>query len=283
MALPTWLVPRSGWRFLLRLCIYYGLIVAGVYLIQDRMLYAPTRVEPRQLAREAQARGYRLWPGAGVEYRGLLAEPLAGEVAGTVVVFHGNAGSAGDRSYFADALTLRGLRVLLAEYPGYGPRSGRLGEAALVPDALVTLEVLHREFGSPLYLFGESLGAGVSGAVAARTQVPIRGIVLVTPWDSLPALAQQKLWFLPARWLARDRYDSRRNLAGYPGPVALLRAEQDQIIPARRSLELHRSLPEPKRIWVFQGRDHNNWPAEVGAAWWDEVLEFLSRTDPSGA
>ncbi len=108
-------------------------------------------------------------------------------------------------------------------------------------------------------------------------------IALVTPWDSLPALAQQKLWFLPARWLARDSYDSMRNLAGYPGPVALLRAEQDRIIPARRSLELYRSLPEPKRIWVFQGRGHNDWPAEAEAAWWNEVLEFLSRTDPSGA
>ena len=50
---------------------------------------------------------------------------------GTAIVFHGNAGHAGHRAYYARALTPLGLRVILAEYPGYGPRAGQPGEQAL--------------------------------------------------------------------------------------------------------------------------------------------------------
>jgi hypothetical protein len=37
------------------------------------------------------------------------------------------------------ALTPLGLRVILAEYPGYGPRPSTLSERSMVPDAAETI------------------------------------------------------------------------------------------------------------------------------------------------
>ena len=72
-----------------------------------------------------RASGLALWPaGTNVEdHQGLIATPDSAPRA-TVIVFHGNAGSAVQRRYYRDALTPLGYRVLLAQYPGYG---GRLG------------------------------------------------------------------------------------------------------------------------------------------------------------
>lgn len=53
-----------------------------------------------------------------------------------MIVFHGNAGAAIDRSYYVDALTPLGYRVVLAEYPGYGGRSGQPREKVFVADAI---------------------------------------------------------------------------------------------------------------------------------------------------
>lgn len=256
-----------------RAAIYAAVIVASMYFLQDRLLYHPGGESLPEVMRLAQARQLAPWPDA-IAYRAWLAEP-AGPARGTVVVFHGNAGLALHRSYYADALTRRGLRVLLAEYPGYGARPGRVGEASLTADGALTLRRAHAAFGEPLYLFGESLGAGVAAAVAAARPVPVAGVALITPWATLPDLAQSIYWFLPARWLVRDRYDNVANLAAFGGPVAVVIAERDEIVPAAHGARLYDAIGTPKRRWVLAGAGHNDWPVQPEAPWWDEVLAFL--------
>lgn len=131
-------------------------------MFQDRLLYFPAKAAVAEMV----SGGLRAWA-AAQDFRGLVAEPV-GSVRGTVIVFHGNAGHAGHREYYATALTRLGLRVILAEYPGYGPRDGAVGERHLVDAAEQTIELAHRLHGPPLLLIGESLGAGVAAAAGAR-------------------------------------------------------------------------------------------------------------------
>jgi len=106
-------------------------------------------------------------------------------------------------------------------------------------------------------------------------------VLLITPWDTLPDLAQSLYWFLPARGFIRDRYDNVGNLRQWAGPLAVVAAEQDEIIPSRNARRLFDSLACPKRLWVLPGVGHNNWPAAVGERWWGDVMGFLSA--PSAA
>jgi pimeloyl-ACP methyl ester carboxylesterase len=101
------------------------------------------------------------------------------------------------------------------------------------------------------------------------------GVVLLTPWDSLPNLAQKLYRFLPARLLVKDRYNNQENLQGYKGPVAILMAEQDEIIPGSLTKHLYESLPGIKKLWVFPHAGHNSWPTEPDEPWWAEVIGFL--------
>ena len=309
--------PWSPRRPLLRLSLVpllvgYLALMGFMTLTQDQLLYRPDP-SPPSTGNMSARRGPALatWPeGEGAAFRGYVrapagkveaaANPVAALVRaprdsdttpsaplnttaprGTVLVFHGNAGSARDRAYYLPALEPLGVRVVLAEYPGYGGRPGQPSEAGLVADGRETLRQVRAAYGDPVWVWGESLGAAVAAQVGADPAGPATGVFLITPWDNLPDLAQSLYWYLPARWLVRDAYDSRAALQGYRGPIGVLIASQDQIIPPVQGQRLYAALPGPKRQWLFPTADHNSWPAGAGAGWWREALEWLMAAGDS--
>jgi alpha-beta hydrolase superfamily lysophospholipase len=262
------------WKTLLYASLVYVALCALTFLLQRAMLYLPdkTRLSPG----EAAAVGLRQWP-SPADYRGFTSLDEPADARGTVVVFHGNAGTAYHRDFYVAALSRLGLRVVLAEYPGYGGRDGRPSEDALVGDALETIRLARRDYGDPLYLWGESLGSGVVCAAVARSEVPVAGLVLFLAWDSLADLAQTHYRYLPARWLVLDRYDNVANLRGYRGRVAVVLAGDDEVVPVRHGRRLYEALTTDKKLWLFEGARHNEMPVADGLPWWGEVVAFVSR------
>jgi pimeloyl-ACP methyl ester carboxylesterase len=251
-----------------------GALILAAYLWQRRMIYFPDSARPSES--HCQALGLRFWPNPGDGYRGFIGLTAPRGKKGLVVAFHGNAGGAWDRAYYVHALAPLGYRVVLAEYPGYGGRAGSLGERPFVEDAKETVRRAFEAFGGRLFLAGESLGCGVAAAVASDPSIPVEGVIMITPWDSLPAVAQGLYWNLPIQKLVRDQYDNVRNLGGFTKPVAVAVAEGDEIIPRKNSLRLYESLIAPKRLWVFAGAGHNSWPAGPNETWWREAMDFVS-------
>lgn len=238
-------------------------------MLQNHLLYFPDRAPIDELVRG----GLSAWPSAQ-DFRGLLAEP-SGAGRATAVIFHGNAGHAGHRAFIADALTALGVRVVLAEYPGYGPRGGTLGERSLVADAAETLQLAQRRHGAPVLAIGESLGAGVAAGAAARRRELVAGVLLITPWDRLESVARHHYPWLPARLILRDRYDSAGNLASFGKPVSVAVAEHDDIVPARLGRALFAALGQPKQWTVIGGAGHNDWPPLLDRRWWQSTVDFL--------
>jgi pimeloyl-ACP methyl ester carboxylesterase len=247
--------------------------------LQDSLLYYPNADKPSPAALAAQR--LRHWPADDAGYRGLVSTLAADRARGTVVVFHGNAGTAADRDFYAQWLAPLGYRVLLAEYPGYGGRTGKPGEAAFVSDARSTLRLAFEQFGGPVFILGESLGCGVAAAAAKDAAVPIGGVILITPWDTLLAVAKEKFPWLPVRWFLKDTYDSIGNLRSYSGPIAVIGAERDEVIPVRHAQELYRSLAGNKQMWMIKGAGHNDWPDRVDQAWWREIMAYVDSSDRS--
>lgn len=253
--------------------IGYLLLVIAVFTGQRKLLYVPDQFRPAQAQLEHDI---AYWPNQ-TDYLGFISEPDTPKVQGTILLFHGNAGAAYHRLGYARALAARGYRVILVEYPGYGGRVGQLTEASLVADALVVIQQAATQFDdAPLYLWGESMGNGIVAAAVAQTTVPIKGLVLFTPWDSLTALAQTHYGYLPVRWMLLDKYDSVANLQPYQGNVAVLIGGQDQVIPPKHGQHLYDSLTTNKRLWLFAEAGHGL-PTAPDLPWWDEVLAFVSQ------
>jgi hypothetical protein len=261
----------------LAILVYLGLCVLFFWR-QESYLFYPTVASLTVLKEEARTRGFTLWPRGDAGYLALLAEPAGVPARGTYVVFHGNAGAAQHRDYIAAPLTALGYRVLLVEYPGFGARpTGLRREQALVEEARTVVREAHRHYGGSLYLLGESLGAAVAAAAAADRSLPVQGVLLVTPWNSLLDVAQYHFPWLPVALLLRDSFDSGAHLAAYPRRVGIVVAGQDEIIPAALGRRLYEELTDGKRLWILPEASHNDWPGQVTSDDWQEWTAHLYR------
>lgn len=264
---------KRGFFQLPALFVALLLLWGSFAMIQDKLLYFPDNPPRPALLADAAREGLRPWPDAD-DYRGLLREP-AGQARATLLLFHGNAGHAGHRVDYAASLVGLGLRVILAEYPGYGSRPGTPGEAALIADARATLTAARQQFPGPLLVAGESLGAAVAAGAAGQDDT----LLLITPWDRLENIGRHHYPWLPVSWLLADHFDNATYLTNHQGRSAVVLAERDGIVPPAFGRALYAGLPGPKRLWTVASADHNDWLWQVDTAWWREIVDYLLATD----
>lgn len=258
--------------------MYTTFLMSFLYFMQDQLLYFPDRYELSVVATASQRGNLRAWPSVD-SYRGFMAANPTRSGRGTLVVIHGNAGSALDRTYYSQLFLALGFRVVLLEYPGYGAREGKRDETGLIADAAHSLRLLRSEYGQPIYVLGESLGAAVAAGSSATPGVLIDGLILCTPWDDLLALAKIHYGFLPVRTLLRDYYDSVNYLKSFHGPLVVIVAERDEIVPRKSSQRLYEAYQGPKKLWTLAG-SHNTWLGFTDRRWWARVIEFLQGGEP---
>jgi len=260
----------------LSLLIPYFFCLLIIFLFQRKMIYYPQIISLIQQKELADSLQLKLWP-AEDNYLGLISDQDLPMKKGTIIVFHGNAGSANNRSNYIEALENSGYRVILAEYPGYGARKGKPSEQALLADARKTVCRAIKDFGLPLFLWGESLGSGVVSGLVQSQQFPVKGIALISPYDNLANIAHHHYWFFLAKWLILDRFDNINGLQHYTGNKAVIMAEKDEIIPNQYTLKLFESLPGTKKMWKFPDAGHNTLPLSPEKSWWREVMSFIDE------
>ena len=242
--------------------------------MQNRFLYFPEPQWPTEqmLAYESM----KLWQATAADYQGLIAASDAPAPNGTIVLFHGNGGTALDRGFYLRPFMELGFRVILAEYPKYGGRPGKVGEKPFVAAGMETVQLAYEQYGEPIYLVGESLGCGVAAAVTKQTSVPVAGIILITPWDTLASVAKSLFPFLPVKLVLTDKYDSIENLQTFQNKISVVGAERDEILPIKHAMNLYNALPEGrKRLWIIKGAGHNDWPMHTDASLFREMTDFV--------
>ena len=200
-----------------------------------------------------------------------------GEARAAVLVCNGNGGDRSMRADLAAALTRLGLAVLLFDYRGYGGNPGSPTEAGLAADARAALAYLA---GRPdvdparvVYL-GESLGAAV--ALRLATERPPAALVLRSPFASLAEVGRRHYPVLPVSLLLRDRYDSAALAGRLAAPLLVVAGGRDRIVPASHSRRLFAAAPEPKRLVVLEGADHNDHDLLAGPRLVDALRSFLA-------
>jgi pimeloyl-ACP methyl ester carboxylesterase len=262
--------------------ILFLLILATLILrrsnIQNRLIYYPDSSLPSEEWLKANNLNY--WPSSLKDYRGFVSVNETKPLNGTIIVFHGNAGTAADRLFYVKCLAALGYRVILAEYPAYGRRKGEVGEKAFVSDAIETVRLAFEQYGGPLYLLGESLGCGVAAAVAKDAKVEIDGIILITPWDTLASVAQSMFPYFPVRLFLKDKYDNIGNLEFFKKGIAVIGAERDEIVSVEHANRLFLALPDKaKKKWILKGVGHNDWAMYADRSFFKEIMDFIRSLD----
>jgi pimeloyl-ACP methyl ester carboxylesterase len=206
-----------------------------------------------------------------------------GEPRPLLLGFGGNAWN-GD----AVALTLHRLfpdaDVAAFHYRGYAPSEGSPGAAAFLADAPILHDRLRadRANGEGIVLVGFSIGSAVAAELAARRDV--RGLILVTPFDSLARLAGDHYPWLPARFLLRHRLEPAVALRAGNIPVAIIAAEHHSIVPAPRTAAL-RAAAGDRLVFdrTLAGTGHNDlYDDHAFAAAMQEALQRIEAVRPAG-
>jgi hypothetical protein len=173
-----------------------------------------------------------------------------------LIGFGGNAWNAEEAALFiADLFPEH--EVVAFHYRGYRPSTGRASGPALLRDALtVHDEVVRRYKPQSVVAIGFSVGTGVAARLA--TERPIAGAILVTPFDSLAAVAAEHYRWAPVRLLFRHELPAARDLERSRVPVAIVAAGRDDLILPARTEALRRRVPNLVYDRTFPGAGHND-------------------------
>lgn len=261
-------------QILLTFLVLYSLLALFVMVVQRKLIYFPTKCSPAVAAQLAQQEGFREWCTKSGELMGWHL-PAKSTATGAVLVVHGNGGCAFNRSYFAQPIHAAApVDVFVLEYPGYGCRSGSPSQQTLLAAADESFEALADR--TSVYVVSESLGTGVAAHLAEKYGRKVAGLALFAPYDKLTSIGQRQMPFLPVGLLMWDRFHPARSLKDYRGPIKVVLAGADTVIPPKFGQRLFDSYVGPKEIETIAGAGHND-IAEQSPEWWRQVFAFWEK------
>ena len=266
------------------LLVVAALLLAPIGLLwafQRRLIYLPTRAVPPAASVLPGAEEVAFTTADGLRLGGWFVPAGAVDTPATrspgVLVCNGNGGNRSMRAALAAELSRMGLAVLLFDYRGYGGNPGDPSEEGLAADARAARAYLAgRAEVDPdrLVYFGESLGAAV--ALRLAVERPPAALVLRSPFASLAEIGRLHYPLVPVSLLLRDRYDSAALAGRLAAPLLVVAGGRDRIVPASHSRRLFAAAPQPKRLVVLEGADHNDHELHAGPRLLDELRAFLA-------
>lgn len=256
--------------------VAYLALVGLLYVIQDRLVYFPTR----ELTATPRDRGMAheevsLITDDGVKLHGWFI--LAPEARAVLLYFHGNAGNISHRLDRIALFQRLKLSVLIVDYRGYGQSAGQPSEEGTYRDAMAAWRYLTVGRGvapERIVVFGRSLGAAVAAQLA--TQVSPGAVILESGFTSVPDLGAEVYPWLPVRWLTRFNYSVKEALSKIQCPVLIIHSREDELIPFHHGQKLFATANPPKQFLEIRG-GHNDAYFLTGADYARGFDDFLGK------
>ncbi|MFW5845401.1 MAG: alpha/beta hydrolase [Planctomycetota bacterium] len=264
---------RTPGRRLLRTALItvllgYGLICLLMAIGQRHFPYFPRPVDPttRQLLSEQALAidGVEAW----------LVHP---DAPGPLLLYCG--GNAEDAADAALRWHGREHSVLCWNYPGYGASPGAPSEEAIIAAGGRVLDWIERSLPERrLIIVGRSLGSAVAVALAGQRRPA--GLVLVSPMDSVRAVAARHHPLLPVCLLLQDTWRSDQRAADLDLPLLVLLGTADRTVPPSHSQALAALWPGLVTVVELPGSSHNDTAAHPD--YWPAIATFIGALEGAG-
>jgi pimeloyl-ACP methyl ester carboxylesterase len=252
---------RSRLPFALKLAGAAILAFAALSLMmnfsQTEMLF-PTHAVPRAGPLPPGAEELELRTADGERLHGVR---IPGSAASTeprtlILGFGGNAWNGQDVAEYLHQ-SFPEAEVVAFHYRGYAPSTGRPSARVLIDDApLVHDLAVERVKPERVVAVGFSIGSGVAASLARRRKLD--GLILVTPFDSLKAVAGDLFPWLPIGAFFQHEMATSDELRDNQVPVAILAGGRDDIVLPARTAALRREVPNLVFDRRFAEAGHND-------------------------
>ena len=175
-----------------------------------------------------------------------------------VVIYHGNAGRACDRTLYASYFDANNISYIIVEYAGYAGDKKRPSRKLILKDVDNAINFVKGLDYDELTILGESIGGGA--AVQHMTLQSPDKLILISPFTKLSDIARIHYSFYPAWLLSDEEYNNIEPLSNYKGSLLLIHGQDDQIIPSSMSQRLYEISKETlqKELMIVPNAEHND-------------------------
>jgi hypothetical protein len=158
-----------------------------------------------------------------------------------ILGFGGNAWNGQDVAIYLHELYPE-TDVIAFHYRGYAPSTGSPSAQALIADAPLVYDLAAATVKPRRTIaVGFSIGSGIAAELAGERKLD--GLILVTPFDSLKAVAQGMYPWLPIGPMFHHEIDAAGAFERNRVPVAIIAAERDEIVASVRTDALRSCVP----------------------------------------
>lgn len=227
--------------------VYFGFGIM-LFVFQDQYIYYPDKTDFQDCPAFGGAE--KISFGSS---RGYLTKRSLEKV---IVFYHGNAGRACDRAYLDSFLSRVDYSTFFVEYSGYGEKENNPLMKNLLKNVTDTIDFLKTQNFTDIVVAGESVGVGPASYHALHSN--ISNLILITAYDNLINVASSHYPLYPIRLMLRNNFTPDIWLSSYKGPVSIILAENDEIIPNRLGRRLFEVISSDfKKIFIVENSGHN--------------------------
>lgn len=257
------------------LVVVYAGICALLYFNQDQLLFHP---KPMAMEKITQILGaapdfdtLSFQMRDGNRTCGFISRDTIRKKLPLVIYFGGNAEEVSHlmqkKNYFLNTV------VVLINYRGFGLSKGIISEKTMFGDALEIYDQLLKNpevDASHVTVIGRSIGTGVATYLSSQRKTS--ATVLITPYESMIDVAQEKYPFVPIGSLIKHPFRSKEYAASIATPMLALIAKNDEVIPTRHAYHLIEAW-KGKTEFLEVNETHNS--IMNNEAVWKKIEEFV--------
>ncbi|OGM33403.1 hypothetical protein A2803_04360 [Candidatus Woesebacteria bacterium RIFCSPHIGHO2_01_FULL_44_21] len=173
-----------------------------------------------------------------------------------LVFYHGNAGSACDRSFFIELLQDTNYSYLFVEYTGYSGDPGTPSQIALMKNVEGVVGYLNSRNAKRVIVLGESLGTSLA-AYHNFLETPDKTL-LISSFSSLENVVQAKFQFFPVGLFLFDKYPTEKWIRN-SNNLLFIHGAKDEVVPIEFGQRLFESVQgKNKTFIIIKDAGHND-------------------------
>lgn len=257
--------------------IFYISVCLLLYCYQDDLLFHPQHKSVAEINEHIKDH-----PNATISYytmsdgtvvSGLELLDTSKEKKPLIIYFGGNAEEVSHmvnyKTYF------KGYNLAFINYRGFGLSTGKPSEKTLFSDAIEVFDKIKKIENvdtNYIYIIGRSIGTGVATYLSSKRHVKFT--VLITPYESMIKVAQEKYPIFPIKLLIKHPFNSEEYAKTIATPMLAIIAKNDEVIPPHHAHALLKKWEGTSWFYEFND-DHNS--IMVDEEVWQKIMEFISK------
>ena len=204
--------------------------------------------------------------------------------APNVLFFHGNGEIAPEYDDIASIYNQREINFIIADFRGYGFSSGTPNAENIQSDAHHILDFVLNYLASkfykgPLVLMGRSLGSASVLELSQRYPDDFSGLIIESGFaDEEPLFKLIGITAEQAGFSKEDGFLNGEKIKKYTGPLLVIHAEEDHIVPFSQGQDLYDFCPSKEKIFLpIPNANHNNILGVSFQKYFEEIERFILR------